>query len=74
VIAMNKKEPTAPMLVVRLPLALRAWIVEEAGRNRASYNSEVVRCVRERMERERLAAVIAKAKEKRAIAAAAAAE
>jgi hypothetical protein len=69
---MLKKQQSANVLV-RLPPALKAWIVEEAARNCASHNSEIVRSVRERMEREQAAASLAKAKE-RAIAAAAAAE
>jgi hypothetical protein len=69
---MIKKYQSANVLA-RLPPALKAWIVEEAARNCASHNSEIVRCVRERMERELATASLAKAKE-RAIAAAAAAE
>ena len=69
---MIKKDQSAHVLV-RLPPVLKQWIVEEAARNCASYNSEIVRSVRERMEREKAAASLAKAKE-RAIAAAAAAE
>lgn len=67
---MTSKYQSANVLV-RLPPALKAWIVEEAARNCASHNSEVVRSVRERMERERAAAALAEAKQ-RAIAAAAA--
>ena len=69
---MIKKHQAAHVLV-RLPPTLKAWIVEEATRNCASYNSEVVRCIRERMEREQAMASLAKAKE-RAFAAAVAAE
>jgi hypothetical protein len=69
---MIRKGQSANMLV-RLPPALKAWVVEEAARNCASHNSEVIRCVRERMEREKAAASLAKAKE-RAVASAAAAE
>ena len=69
---MIKKQEAANVLV-RLPPALKAWIVEEAAKNCASHNSEIVRSVRERMECEQSAASLAKAKE-RAIAAAAAAE
>jgi Arc-like DNA binding domain len=63
---MIKKHQSANVLV-RLPRELKDWLVEEAARNCASHNSEIVRAIREKMERERLA----KAKE-RAIAAAAA--
>jgi hypothetical protein len=52
---------------------LKAWVVEEAAKSCASHNSEIVRCVRERRERELASAVLAKAKE-RAIAAVAAVE
>ena len=69
---MIRKGQSANVLV-RLPPALKAWVVEEAAKNCASHNSELVRCVRERMEREKAAASLAKAKE-RAVAAAAAAE
>jgi hypothetical protein len=65
---MIKKQESANMLV-RLPPALKVWIVEEAAKNCASHNSEIVRCVRERMERELAKAALEKAKE-RAIAAA----
>ena len=69
---MIKKQESANVLV-RLPPALKAWLVEEAVKNCASHNSEIVRCVRERMEREQASAALAKAKE-RVIAAVAAAE
>jgi hypothetical protein len=69
---MLKKQQSANVLV-RLPPALKAWIVEEAAQNCASHNSEIVRCVRERMERELANAALARAKE-RAIAAVVAAE
>lgn len=69
---MIKKQESANVLV-RLPPALKAWVVEEAAKNCASHNSEIVRCVRERRERELASAALAKAKE-RAIAALTAAE
>jgi hypothetical protein len=65
---MIRKGQSANVLV-RLPYEVKEWLVAEAAKNCASHNSEVVRALREKMERERLA----KAKE-RAIAAAAAAE
>jgi CRISPR/Cas system-associated protein Csm6 len=68
---MIKKHQSANVLV-RLPPALKAWIVEEAARNCASHNSEIVRSIRDRMERERAAASLAKAKERLIVAAAAA--
>jgi hypothetical protein len=69
---MIKKQESANVLV-RLPPALKAWLVDEAAKNCASHNSEIVRCVRERMERELANAALARAKE-RAIAAVAAAD
>jgi hypothetical protein len=69
---MIKKQELANVLV-RLPPELKAWLVDEAARNCASHNSEIVRCVRERMERELASAAFARAKE-RAIAAVAAAD
>ncbi|WP_035976566.1 hypothetical protein [Bradyrhizobium sp. th.b2] len=70
---MNKKKHHWAKMLVRLPPPLKAWVVEEAERNCASHNSEVIRCVRERMEREKAAASLAKAK-LRGVAASAAAE
>ena len=69
---MVKKGQWAKMLV-RLPPAMKAWVVEEAAKNCASHNSEIVRCVRERMERELANAPLTRANE-RAIAAVASAE
>jgi hypothetical protein len=70
---MIRKGQSAKMLV-RLPPALKQWLVAEAARNCASHNSEVVRCIRERMERQKAAASWAKAKERALADAAAAAE
>ena len=36
---------------LRLPPDLKAWLAEQAEKNGASQNSEVIRCVRERMDR-----------------------
>ncbi|WP_394042028.1 Arc family DNA-binding protein [Xanthobacter aminoxidans] len=46
-----KMARTDPQLRIRLPANLKAWIAAEAMRNGASLNSEVIRSVRERMER-----------------------
>jgi hypothetical protein len=70
---MIKKQESANVLV-RLPPALKAWVVEEAARNCASHNSEIVRSVRERMERELAKVALERAKERAVAAAAAAAE
>jgi hypothetical protein len=69
---MIKKNQSANVLV-RLPPALKAWLVVQAEKNCASNNSEIVRCVREKMERQQAHASLASAKE-RAIAAVTAAE
>ena len=37
---------------LRLPDQLKAWLAQEAEKNASSQNSEIVRAVRERMERE----------------------
>lgn len=38
-------------LQLRLPTDLKAWIAAQADKNASSQNSEIVRAVRERMER-----------------------
>ncbi|MDP5307583.1 DNA-binding protein [Paracoccus spongiarum] len=38
-------------LQLRLPADLKAWIADQAAVNASSQNSEIVRAVRERMER-----------------------
>lgn len=37
---------------VRLPDELKAWIAAQSDKNGSSQNSEVIRAVRERMDRE----------------------
>ena len=39
-------------LQLRLPEDLKAWLETEAERNGASQNSEAIRAIRERMERQ----------------------
>jgi hypothetical protein len=39
-------------LALRVPAEMKAWLEKQAGRNRSSINSEVVRLVRAAMERE----------------------
>jgi Arc/MetJ-type ribon-helix-helix transcriptional regulator len=39
-------------LQLRLPTGLKAWIAAQAEQNAFSRNSEIVRAVRERMERQ----------------------
>ena len=36
---------------LRLPPDLKVWVAEQAEKNGASQNSEVIRCIRERMDR-----------------------
>jgi len=47
-----KRELTANSFkfIVRLPMDMKRWIAKEAKRNASSQNSEVVRCIRDRME------------------------
>ncbi|MFG1340954.1 Arc family DNA-binding protein [Xanthobacter autotrophicus] len=40
-----------PRFMLRLPPDLKGWVDVEAERNGASINSEIIRSVRERMER-----------------------
>lgn len=47
---MNKKENTESFFV-RLPPDLKLWLVKQANKNGSSQNSEVIRAIRERMEK-----------------------
>jgi hypothetical protein len=47
---MARRETKA--VLVRLPLDLHEWIEKEAARTLASKNSEIVRCIRARVEAE----------------------
>ena len=40
-----------PKIVVRLPRDVKQWLAEEAANNASSQTSEIVRAVRERMQR-----------------------
>lgn len=40
-----------PKILVRLPSDAKAFIAEQAARYGSSQNSEIVRCVRDRMEK-----------------------
>ena len=42
---------TDPQLKIRLPAELMAFVKSEAQRNGATFNSEIIRALRERMER-----------------------
>lgn len=48
-------------LQLRLPPDMKSWIEEQAEANAASQNSEIVRAVRERMQRENIEAIRAEA-------------
>ncbi len=41
-----------PQLMLRLPVDVKAWVSAQADRNGASMNSEIVRALRERMDRD----------------------
>ena len=45
-------KPEQKQMQVRLPADAKAWIEDQAVVNASSQNSEVVRSIRERMERE----------------------
>ncbi len=51
---MNDRKP----MQLRLPVDLKAWIAAQATQNASSQNSEIVRAVRERMDREQAASVL----------------
>ncbi|MBR0691592.1 Arc family DNA-binding protein [Bradyrhizobium lablabi] len=36
--------------LVRLPDEIKAWLAQEASRNASSQNSEIIRCIRARMD------------------------
>jgi hypothetical protein len=56
---MAKRSDTAEM-VARLPLDVKRWLEQEAARNGASQNSEIIRALRIRMDLEnRRAAALA---------------
>jgi Arc-like DNA binding domain len=42
---------SSPKLMVRLPSDVKQWLADEAARNACSQSSEVVRAVREKMDR-----------------------
>ncbi len=43
---------TEPQLKIRIPSDLKRFIAIQAERNKSSQNSEIVRCIRERMDRQ----------------------
>jgi Arc-like DNA binding domain len=46
---MNSREK--PKIMIRVPKELKAWLSEQAAHNASSQTSEIVRAVRERMNR-----------------------
>jgi hypothetical protein len=40
-----------PKIMIRVPKELKAWLIDQAERNASSQASEIVRAVRERMNR-----------------------
>jgi hypothetical protein len=53
-VEMSPRKITAPILV-RLPVDIKIWLEIQACRNGASQNSEIVRCIRARMDGEQKA-------------------
>jgi predicted HicB family RNase H-like nuclease len=45
-----------PKFLVRLPPDAKAFIADQADRNGSSQNSEIIRCIRDRMDRQQLTA------------------
>jgi hypothetical protein len=43
--------PEKPKIMIRVPKELKAWLIDQAERNASSQASEIVRAVRERMNR-----------------------
>ncbi|TBE73766.1 Arc family DNA-binding protein [Rhizobium beringeri] len=39
--------------MVRLPVEMKAFVADQSERNGSSQNSEIIRCIRERMEKVR---------------------
>jgi len=50
---MIRKQETKGLLL-RLPRDVKAWIEKESARTLASQNSEIVRCIRARMDADQL--------------------
>jgi hypothetical protein len=48
----RKHEADRVLMQLRLPHELKAWIEQEAARNGASQNSEIIRAVRTKMDSE----------------------
>ena len=48
---MKKKRYDLVPKMIRLPRDMKLWVEKEAARNGGSESTEIVRCVRERMDR-----------------------
>jgi hypothetical protein len=48
----NVTSQNLPKIIVRLPKDVKNWLLEQAAENASSQTSEIVRAVRERMERQ----------------------
>lgn len=60
------KKHDLPKIVIRLPEDVKDWLVEQAAENASSQTSEIVRAVRERMQRVRPIAATARQSQKSA--------
>jgi predicted HicB family RNase H-like nuclease len=49
---MVKEEKMTTHITLRLPPDAKAFIAAQAERNTSSQNSEIIRCIRDRMDRE----------------------
>ncbi|MBA4774326.1 MAG: Arc family DNA-binding protein [Rhizobiales bacterium] len=47
----NRVRAEFTSLMVRLPTEIKAFVKNEASRNGNSQNSEIIRCIREKMDR-----------------------
>lgn len=49
---MNRKMENTEKFFVRLPPDAKLWLVKQANKNGSSQNSEIIRAIRERMDRQ----------------------
>jgi len=52
-----RKDDVASRVLFRMPKDVKIWLEREAARNAASQNSEIIRCIRARMDAEQRNAV-----------------
>ena len=50
--AMNVEKQNTERFFVRLPADAKLWVVKQAKKNGSSQNSEIIRAIRERMDRQ----------------------